>query len=40
MYMGRNYSIKNLSVLEMGNMEFYLNQRKGYRNWKKTYPKK
>ena len=28
--MGRNYSNKNLSVLEIGNIEFYLNERKGY----------
>ena len=28
--MGRNYSNKNLSILEMGNIEFYLNERKGY----------
>ena len=27
--MGRNYSNKNLSELELGNIEFYLNQRKG-----------
>ena len=26
--MGRNYSNKNLSILEMGNIEFYLNERK------------
>lgn len=30
MYMSRNYSNKNLSELELGNIEFYLNQRKGY----------
>ena len=24
-YMGRNYSNKNLSILELGNIEFYLN---------------
>ena len=28
--MGRNYSNKNLSALEIGNIEFYLNERKGY----------
>ena len=28
--MGRNYSNKNLSILEIGNIEFYLNQGKGY----------
>ena len=28
--MGRNYSNKNLTKLEMGNIEFYLNQGKGY----------
>ena len=28
--MGRNYSDKNLSVLEIGNIEFYLNEGKGY----------
>ena len=28
MYMGRNYSNKNLSELEMGNIEFYLNENK------------
>lgn len=28
--MGRNYSNKNLSELEMGNIEFYLNENKGY----------
>jgi len=28
--MGRNYSNKNLTNLEMGNIEFYLNQGKGY----------
>lgn len=28
--MGRNYSNKNLSELEIGNIEFYLNQDKGY----------
>ena len=27
--MGRNYSNKNLSNLELGNIEFYLNQGKG-----------
>ncbi len=26
--MGRNYSNKNLSELEMGNIEFYLNENK------------
>ena len=26
--MGRNYSNKNLSVLKIGNIEFYLNERK------------
>lgn len=30
MYMGRNYSNKNLSNLEMGNIEFHLNENKGY----------
>ena len=28
--MGRNYSNKNLSILEIGNIEFYLNEGKGY----------
>ena len=28
--MGRNYSNKNLSSLELGNIEFYLNEGKGY----------
>lgn len=28
--MGRNYSNKNLTELEMGNIEFYLNEGKGY----------
>lgn len=28
--MGRNYSNKNLSELEMGNIEFYLNKNKGF----------
>ena len=28
--MGRNYSNKNVSVLELGNIEFYLNEGKGY----------
>ncbi len=28
--MGRNYSNKNLSILEIGNIEFYLNDKKGY----------
>lgn len=28
--MGRNYSNKNLSNLELGNIEFYLNERKSY----------
>ena len=28
--MGRNYSNKNLTDLELGNIEFYLNQGKGY----------
>lgn len=28
MYMGRNYSNKNLTELEMGNIEFYLSERK------------
>jgi len=28
--MSRNYSNKNLSSLELGNIEFYLNERKGY----------
>ena len=28
--MGRNYSNKNLSELEMGNIEFYLNENKGF----------
>lgn len=28
--MGRNYSNKNLSILELGNIEFYLNEGKGY----------
>lgn len=28
--MGRNYSNKNLSILEMGNIEFYLNEGKGF----------
>ncbi len=28
--MSRNYSNKNLSVLEIGNIEFYLNEGKGY----------
>ena len=28
--MGRNYSNKNLTELEMGNIEFYLNEEKGY----------
>ena len=28
MYMGRNYSNKNLSILELGNIEFYLNEGK------------
>ncbi len=28
--MGRNYSNKNLSALEIGNIEFYLNERKSY----------
>ena len=28
--MGRNYSNKNLSILEIGNIEFYLNERKGF----------
>lgn len=28
--MGRNYSNKNLSVLEIGNIEFYLNDKKGF----------
>ena len=27
--MGRSYSNKNLSVLEIGNIEFYLNEGKG-----------
>ncbi len=30
MYMGRNYSNKNLSELEMGNIEFYLNENKNF----------
>ena len=30
MYMGRNYSNKNLSILELGNIEFYLNEGKGF----------
>ena len=30
MYMGRNYSNKNLTELEMGNIEFYLNEGKGF----------
>ena len=28
--MGRNYSNKNLSDLELANIELYLNQKKGY----------
>ena len=28
--MSRNYSNKNLTQLELGNIEFYLNQKKGY----------
>ena len=28
--MGRNYSNKNLSILELGNIEFYLNEGKGF----------
>ena len=28
--MGRNYTNKNLTELEMGNIEFYLNEGKGY----------
>ncbi len=28
--MGRNYSNKNLSELEMGNIEFYLNENKNF----------
>lgn len=28
--MGRNYSNKNLTDLEIGNIEFYLNERKGF----------
>lgn len=28
--MGRNYSNKNLTELEIGNIEFYLNEDKGY----------
>ena len=28
--MSRNYSNKNLTHLELGNIEFYLNQKKGY----------
>lgn len=30
MYMGRNYSSKNLTILEISNIEFYLNEGKGY----------
>lgn len=30
MYIGRNYSNKNLSILEIGNIEFYLNEGKGF----------
>src|SRR5699024_11272 len=30
MYMGRNYSNKNLSFLEISNIEFYLNEGKGF----------
>ena len=29
-YMGRNYSNKNLTILELGNIEFYLNEGKGF----------
>ena len=28
--MGRNYSNKNLTILELGNIEFYLNEGKGF----------
>ena len=28
--MGRNYSNKNLTNLELSNIEFYLNSKKGY----------
>ena len=28
--MGRNYSNKNLTELELGNIEFYLNDKKGF----------